>query len=255
VGSNARLRAELSGGPMGGDQVFQKYELDVAKYLRPVHLGGWRPIFMVRSRLGAVGGAFRDDPLIPTEVEPVPELAGAIWDTLGLGVNTGIPVPVPAYRLRFPPESNELFRLGGTTYNPLRGYDDFEIVPTDNINRRFLVTETTDSTGTKTYAVSPSTVYYPGGLYMFAATGEWQFTIADPLHGLLFYEVGGTWNDLGNFRWNTLHRGAGVGIRMEVPLLGLIGFDYGYGFDRLDRATGRYDKGGWEPHIQFGRLF
>jgi outer membrane protein insertion porin family len=255
VGSNARLRAELSGGPVGGDQVFQKYELDVAQYLRPLRAGGWRPIFMVRSRLGAVGGAFRDRPLIPTEVERIPDLDGAVWDTLQLGLNAGIGVPVPNYLLRFPPESNELFRLGGTTFNPLRGYDDFEIVPVDNINRRFLVTETTDSTGAKTYAVSPSSVYYPGGKYMFALTTEWQFTIADPLHGLLFFDLGGTWNDLGNFRWDTLHRGAGIGIRMEVPLLGLIGFDYGYGFDRLNRATGRYDKGGWEPHIQFGRLF
>jgi len=44
-------------------------------------------------------------------------------------------------------------------------------------------------------------------------------------------------------------------VRMEVPLLGLVGFDYAYGFDRLDRATGRYDRSGWEPHIQFGRIF
>ena len=29
----------------------------------------------------------------------------------------------------------------------------------------------------------------------------------------------------------------------------------GYGFDRLNRVTGEYDDSGWEPHIQFGRIF
>ena len=42
---------------------------------------------------------------------------------------------------------------------------------------------------------------------------------------------------------------------MEVPLLGLIGFDYGYGFNRLDEDTGKYDASGWQPHLQFGRVF
>ena len=31
-----------------------------------------------------------------------------------------------------------------------------------------------------------------------------------------------------------LKMGAGVGFRIEIPLLGNIGFDYGYGFDRDD---------------------
>jgi len=42
-----------------------------------------------------------------------------------------------------------------------------------------------------------------------------------------------------------LKRGAGVGVRLVVPPIGLIGFDFGYGFDRID-------GGQWEPHFQFG---
>jgi outer membrane protein insertion porin family len=38
-----------------------------------------------------------------------------------------------------------------------------------------------------------------------------------------------------------------VGVRLEIPMLGLIGFDFGYGFDR--------DTPGWEPHFQLGRTF
>jgi outer membrane protein insertion porin family len=90
---------------------------------------------------------------------------------------------------------------------------------------------------------------------MAAFTLEWQFPIAEPLHGLLFTDWGGTWSGIRDFRWDSIHRSVGVGFRMEVPLLGLIGFDYGYGFDRLDRATGRYDGRGGKAHIQFGRIF
>jgi outer membrane protein insertion porin family len=152
--------------------------------------------------------------------------------------------------------------MGGTTYDALRGYDDYEIVPSDNVTRRFLVQRYVERSGPDsaavydtTYTVSPSTVYYPGGKYMAAFTLEWQFPIAEPLHGLLFTDWGGTWSGIRDFRWDSIHRSVGVGFRMEVPLLGLIGFDYGYGFDRLDRATGRYDGRGGKAHIQFGRIF
>jgi outer membrane protein insertion porin family len=149
--------------------------------------------------------------------------------------------------------------MGGTSYNALRGYDDGEIAPEESFHNRFVVDERTVDPGTDStstgYSVGSSTALYPGGKYMAAWGAELQFPIAEPLHGLFFFEAGGTWRELEDFRWNTLHRGAGLGLRMEVPLLGLIGFDYGYGFDRLDRRTGRYTESGWEPHIQFGRTF
>jgi outer membrane protein insertion porin family len=255
VGSNAKFRVELSGGPLGGDQDYQKYELDVARYLKTVNLGGWRPILMLRGRWGAVGEAFRKGPLRPNGYGVDTTLTGAVWDSITVGLNGRIMVPVPNYEERYPPESNELFRLGGTTYDPLRGYDDFEVVPQGNVTRRFSVVETTGADGKKSYTVSPSPAYYPGGRWMMVLTGEWQFVVAEPLHALVFGDLGGTWNEPREFRWDSLHRSLGFGLRMEVPLLGLIGFDYGYGFDRLDRATGRYDSSGWQPHIQFGRIF
>lgn len=256
VGSKEQLQVTLSGGPLGGDQVFQKYEVDVSHYLKTVDLGGWKPILMLRSRLGALAEGFRTRDLTPTATVGEPALEGAVWDTMNVGLNGKVVVPVPWQKLNYPTESSELFRLGGTTYDALRGYDDFEVVPDGNIQRRFTVVQTTvDTLGTKIYGVTPSNVFYPGGRYMMVLTGEWQFPIAEPLHGLFFGDLGGTWNGLGDFRWNSLHRSLGVGLRMEVPLLGLIGFDYGYGFDRLDRTTGRYDRGAWQPHIQFGRIF
>jgi len=42
--------------------------------------------------------------------------------------------------------------------------------------------------------------------------------------------------------FHDLARGAGAGIRIEIPLMGLLGFDMGYGFDRA--------QPGWEAHFQ-----
>ncbi len=261
VGSESRFKVELTGGPLGGDQVYQKYELDLSRYLPTVESGGWKAVLMPRLRLGAVGSAFRsaDKPLFPDSYEVdtgIPE--GATW----LNADS-VEVPVPRHFKRYYPESNELFRMGGTTIDALRGYDDYEIVPQDNVSRRFVVQRSVEQrvladssvVADTTYSVSSSAIYYPGGRYMAAFTLEWQFPIADPLHGLLFTDWGGTWNEVSDFRWDSIHKSVGFGLRMEVPLLGLIGFDYGYGFDRLDRTTGRYDRGGWQPHIQFGRIF
>ena len=48
-----------------------------------------------------------------------------------------------------------------------------------------------------------------------------------------------------------LKRSAGIGVRLYVPQLGLVGFDFGYGFDKLDGAR---NIGGWRTHFQFGNF-
>ena len=45
-----------------------------------------------------------------------------------------------------------------------------------------------------------------------------------------------------------LRKGAGFGVRVEVPMMGTIGFDYGYGFDRVGGPS-------WEPHFNIGSFF
>jgi outer membrane protein insertion porin family len=51
-----------------------------------------------------------------------------------------------------------------------------------------------------------------------------------------------------------LRRSVGVGARLFMPLLGIIGFDYAYGFDNLNSRTGE-KFGAWKPHFVFGRSF
>ena len=83
---------------------------------------------------------------------------------------------------------------------------------------------------------------------MFTATAELQFLVAEPLHGLFFFDAGNTWRSTDDLNITDLKKGAGFGIRLEIPLLGQIGFDYGYGFDREGGAR-------WEPHFQIGQQF
>jgi len=60
--------------------------------------------------------------------------------------------------------------------------------------------------------------------------------------------MGGTWNSFGTAEFSDLRKGAGLGIAIELPMIGLFGFDYGYGFDR-------FGGGRWQAHINFGSAF
>ncbi len=74
------------------------------------------------------------------------------------------------------------------------------------------------------------------------------------IFALTFAEAGNTWPDLARTNPSDLRRAVGVGARLFMPLLGIIGFDYAYGFDYVDPITGRR-FGRWKPHFVFGKSF
>ena len=71
------------------------------------------------------------------------------------------------------------------------------------------------------------------------------------IFALIFAEGGNAWADIKDFNPFHLKRSAGVGARIYLPVVGLIGIDWGYGFDR--DATGR--KGGSQFHFIIGQEF
>jgi outer membrane protein insertion porin family len=71
---------------------------------------------------------------------------------------------------------------------------------------------------------------------------------------VLFFDAGNTWNSFTAADLSFLRKGAGIGVRVEVPMLGQMGLDYGYGFDHLD-AQGRPTRGAWQLHFNFGPMF
>jgi outer membrane protein insertion porin family len=115
------------------------------------------------------------------------------------------------------------FRLGGIAANGLRGYGDYEIVPDERL---------------------PST----GGRAMLITKTEVRYPIGRSVQALSFLDVGNAWRSAGEMDMTNLRRGAGFGVRIDVPMIGQIGFDYGYGFDRTIREGGP----GWEFHFQLG---
>lgn len=117
----------------------------------------------------------------------------------------------------------ERFRPGGTGPDGIRGYPDQGVGPRDG-------------------------GYYIGGQTLALFSLEYKLRLSPQLSFLTFADAGNTWNSLDQFNLSDLKRGAGVGIRLEIPMLGLLGFDFGYGFDRPG-------GGRWEPHFQIGRTF
>ncbi len=133
---------------------------------------------------------------------------------MGLIVGLGNPDDVPDY---------EKFRLGGNRVYPLRGYQDLEVVPEGNPG-------------------------FIGGRFFSIFNTEVLYPLTRSIHLLGFLDQGGTWNSLGEADFSNLRKGAGFGVRVEVPMMGTIGFDYGYGFDRVGGP-------GWEPHFNIGSFF
>ncbi len=124
----------------------------------------------------------------------------------------------------------EYFFLGGegmSRSTPLRGYDD----PLAG------------------YATSA------GGKVLLKYTTELRFPIIPnpTMFGLIFAEAGNTWISISDTDPFDLKRSVGIGARIYMPMIGIIGFDYAYGFDNFDVNGKRYGK--WKPHFVFGRSF
>lgn len=53
------------------------------------------------------------------------------------------------------------------------------------------------------------------------------------LYGLVFLEGGNAWTEFRDFRPFDIKRAAGVGMRIFLPMFGMLGVDWGYGFDDI----------------------
>lgn len=72
------------------------------------------------------------------------------------------------------------------------------------------------------------------------------------IYGLTFVEGGASFDNFRDYNPFNLNRSAGLGIRIFMPAFGLLGIDFGYGFDPL---TGEIGKHGWETHFIIGQQF
>ena len=74
------------------------------------------------------------------------------------------------------------------------------------------------------------------------------------IYGLVFVEAGNAWTDLKNFNPFNLKRSAGVGVRIFLPMIGLMGLDWAYGFDEPNYG-GSGKRSGSNLHFIIGQEF
>ena len=137
----------------------------------------------------------------------------------------------------------EGFRVGGDgmsgydTYGSeiisLRGYENYSLTPQ--------AMSSYNSTGN----------YYAGNVYD-KFTVELRYPVIlqpqSTIYALLFLEGGNCWSDIRDFNPFQIKRSAGVGVRVFLPMIGLLGVDWGWGFD--DPVNG-----GSQFHFVIGQQF
>jgi len=72
------------------------------------------------------------------------------------------------------------------------------------------------------------------------------------IYGLGFVEAGNAWSDTKYFNPFDMKRSAGLGVRIYLPMVGLMGIDWAYGFDK-DNVNKK--KGGSQFHFILGQEF
>jgi len=70
------------------------------------------------------------------------------------------------------------------------------------------------------------------------------------IYALTFLEGGNAWTSVGQFDPFSLKRSAGAGVRIQLPMVGLMGIDWAYGFDKVDGV-----RGGSHFHFILGQEF
>ena len=137
----------------------------------------------------------------------------------------------------------ENFQVGGDgmsgymTYGAeivsLRGYEDYSLTPR------------------KVTPYSQSNISYAGNVYD-KFTVELRYPVIlqpqSTIYALAFLEGGNCWSDIREFNPFQIKRSAGVGVRVFLPMIGLLGVDWGYGFDDTS-------NGGSHFHFVLGQQF
>lgn len=201
------------------------------------------PIFPSRGTKFSVSGELNGGPLLPGEVDYYKFEFGFEWYkrlfnsnrlTFYASANLGY---MDELRAGTPINPFEYYFMGGNgliiATTPLRGYDDRSVGPKNPNNLDDII----------------------GGRVMTKYTAEIRAAITldpIPLYFLTFVEAGNVFLDIPNTDFFELKRSVGVGARIMINPIGLIGFDFGYGFDRPS-VDGQDPQ--WQFHFQFGRGF
>jgi outer membrane protein insertion porin family len=149
------------------------------------------------------------------------------------------------YNRKIGPSPFENFYVGGdgmTGYSfygreviALRGYTNGSLTPTD-----------------------PSTGVSSGNVYS-KITFELRYPItlnpSATIYVLSFLESGKAWYQLNEYNPFKMNRSAGVGVRANLPMFGLLGVDWGYGFDPVADPSAYPNANHSQFHFVIGQQF
>jgi outer membrane protein insertion porin family len=71
------------------------------------------------------------------------------------------------------------------------------------------------------------------------------------IYGLGFVEAGNAWQEISDFNPFKMKRSAGIGVRLFLPMVGMMGIDWAYGFDKVSNGS----RGGSQFHFVLGQEF
>ncbi len=129
------------------------------------------------------------------------------------------------------------FTLDGRETIQLRGYENNSLTPVD-----------------------PLTGQQEGGIVYNKYSMELRYPLtlkpSASIYGLVFAEAGNSFNNFQEFNPFQIKRSAGVGLRIFMPAFGLLGIDFGYGFDEdLRPQSVGSGPSGWQTHFIIGQQF
>lgn len=132
------------------------------------------------------------------------------------------------------------FALDGRETIQLRGYPNQSLTPI--------------VTGTNGRSQDGATLY---NKFTFELRYPLTLKSAASIYALTFFEAGAGYNGFKNYNPFQLHRSAGFGLRIFMPAFGLLGIDFGHGFDGLPLPDGGISNkpNGWETHFIIGQQF
>ncbi|MFN7313541.1 MAG: outer membrane protein assembly factor BamA [Bacteroidota bacterium] len=138
------------------------------------------------------------------------------------------------------------FNFDGRELIALRGYQDNTLTPIvyqKAVNNLGLLTDVQTRQGATIYNRYTFELRYPVSLNPQAT-----------VFPLIFAEAGGAWLRFRDFNPFEVYRSVGAGVRIFLPMFGMIGLDYGYGFDvPTGSIDGQFNRGNF--HFLIGQQF
>lgn len=138
-------------------------------------------------------------------------------------------------------------------YSPFEGFD----LGGDGMSGYNLYgRETIGLRGYKNSSLSPVIKGVPVANIYTKYTVEMRYPITlqpqAAIYIVTFLEAGNAWYEFRTFNPFNIHRSAGIGARVFLPMIGMLGIDWGYGFDKIPQSPGSH-KGNF--HFTIGQTF